>query len=208
MLALEVDEGEALEDADVVDRLVGDHGALGEREENVLLLDSAARAAVDEKFDVPVLRFGGPGLRLVASRGLLAGRLGLLAGLGLRERILREQLRLLRRILRGELDLGVRHDHRLIRRRLLLTGVPLNVTVATALRPRGMLDPVLGRLPLPDRDLDVALDPGEVLALLRRDEGDRPAGPADAPGPADPVDVDLAVVGEIEVDHVRDVLDV
>src|SRR5687767_3478660 len=62
-------------------------------------------------------------------------------------------------------------------------------------RPRRVLKPLLGRLPLADRRLDDPLDRLQVPLLFARREGDRPPGPADAAGAADPVNVDLGVVG-------------
>ena len=80
--------------------------------------------------------------------------------------------------------------------------------VVAPARARGVLDPLLGRLPLADRGLRLALDPGDLVALLVGDEGDRPPGAPDPAGAPDPVHVDLGVVGQVVVDDVGDVLDV
>ncbi len=79
--------------------------------------------------------------------------------------------------------------------------------IATA-RARRVLDPILGRLPLADLRLRLALDPRDLVELLAGDEGDRPTGAPNAAGAADAVHVDLGVVGKVVVDYVGDVLDV
>src|SRR5262249_38990721 len=48
---VDVDEGEAVKDVDVVDRLLGQDGALAQGPAQVLLCDAAALAAVDEELD-------------------------------------------------------------------------------------------------------------------------------------------------------------
>src|SRR6201994_1305309 len=49
LVGVDLDEGEAMEDADVVDGLVGEDGALAEGPAEVLLVDAGAFAAVDEE---------------------------------------------------------------------------------------------------------------------------------------------------------------
>ncbi len=60
------------------------------------------------------------------------------------------------------------------------------------------------------RDLhpDQLLDRGEGLDVVLAGEGDRPAGLAGARRPADPVDVVLRVHRQVDVDDVRDAVDV
>src|SRR6202000_848986 len=60
LVGVDLDEGEAVEDADVVDGVVGEDGALAEGPAQVLLVDAAALATIDEELG---------GLRLVAVVG-------------------------------------------------------------------------------------------------------------------------------------------
>src|SRR5215213_1912344 len=78
----EVDEREALQHPDLADRLLGDHGALGEGPADVVVVDAAAPAAVDEELGVLGLRrLAGPVAVSLADLGLAdLGR----GGLGLR----------------------------------------------------------------------------------------------------------------------------
>src|SRR4029453_12554115 len=81
----------------------------------------------------------------------------------------------------------------------LHVAVPCGLRLGHMLAPpraRRVLDALLGRLPLADRGLRLALDPRDLVALLRSDEGDRAAGATDAAGAPDPVHVDLGVVGQ------------
>ncbi len=66
------------------------------------------------------------------------------------------------------------------------------------------------RMLLDDRDdlSDKPLDIDEVGALILLAEGDRPARSASASSAADAVNIGLGDVGSIEVDDVRDILDV
>ncbi len=146
---VELDEREPVEHPDRADRVVRDHGALGERPADVLVVDPAAPPAVDEQLHQPV-----------ADRFLSPVRRG--------------------------------------RRRL----------VPSAPRPRGVLEALLGRLPLPDARLRLALDPSDLGQLLLGHEGDRAARPPHPSGAPDPMDVRLGHVGNVVVDHVGDVLDV
>src|SRR5680860_923730 len=51
LVAIDLDEGEAVQHADIVDRLLGEHGALAQGPAQVLLVDAAALTAVDEELD-------------------------------------------------------------------------------------------------------------------------------------------------------------
>ena len=76
-------------------------------------------------------------------------------------------------------------------------------------REAGDVDVVGGRqLHLGERLPRGALDRGHEPALARSDEADRVAGASGAPGAADAVHVRLGVGRDVEVDHVRDALDV
>src|ERR1044072_6860484 len=78
LIRIRLDEGKTVQDADVVDRLLGQHGTLAQGPAQVLLVDPAALAAVDEELD----RFAvGRGQLLVRRRGVAAvgARLGTLA---------------------------------------------------------------------------------------------------------------------------------
>ena len=83
-----------------------------------------------------------------------------------------------------------------------------SAAVLAAPRARGVLEPLLGRLPLADPRLRLALDAADLGALLRGHEGDRPPGAPDPPRAPDPVHVAIGGVGDVVVDHVGDVLDV
>src|SRR3954468_7480254 len=47
-----------------------------------------------------------------------------------------------------------------------------------------------------------------IVSLPRTDEGDSHAGAAGPAGPADAVHVTVAILGCVEVDHMRDVVDI
>src|ERR1044072_3537920 len=64
LVGVDLDEGEAVQDADVVDRVVGQDGALAQRPAQVLLGDAAALAAVDEELDRVGAGGGGRGARV------------------------------------------------------------------------------------------------------------------------------------------------
>src|SRR5206468_3439776 len=110
LVGIDLDEGEAVEDADVVDSLVGQDGALAQSPAEVFLVNAAALATVDEELDRPRLRL----LARVAAVAvaLRASRVALTA------------LAAISRL------------------------APLALPPA---RTRRVLEPLLGRLPLPDR---------------------------------------------------------
>src|SRR6185503_4366373 len=142
LVGVDLDEGEAVQDADVVDGLVGQDGALAERPAEVLLVDPAALAAVDEEL------------------GGLLSVLRVAVGRRFRDAL---GLRLLGR---GVVTVG----GRLCLLRLTLLTPPLARTAFASAWRRRVLEPLLRALPLADFRVDVALDAADLVALLRRHE--------------------------------------
>src|SRR5439155_12303922 len=109
------------------------------------------------------------------------------------------------RLVRGATRLGVARAARL----LVLGGLVAvrrnrgDDLLRGALRGRRRLA-VPERGPRLDRGVRVAAHRVEVALLPRRDQGDRAARPADAPGAPDPVHVQLGRVRHVVVDYVRD----
>src|SRR4029077_17736922 len=163
-----------MQDADLVDRLLGEHRALAQGPAQVLLADPAALAAGDEELDRVALRRVGilHVLRLVPL-WLVLRRLDLL-WLG---------NAVLARTARTDLLAAFATVARPAALRTL--------RALTTAWPRRVLKPLLRALPLANRGLDVALDASDLIALSGGDEGDRAARAANPPRPPDAMDVGL-----------------
>src|SRR5690349_4645863 len=79
--------------------------------------------------------------------------------------------------------------------------------VRASVVPDALCRGAIGRVELA-AEAQVARDPAHVARLLGAEERDADAGVPGAAGAPDPVDVALAVGGRVEVDDVRDAVDV
>ena len=134
LIGVDLDEGEAVQDADVVDGLVGQDGALAERPAQVVLVDPAALAAVDEELVVAGLS---PSSGRRRARRAAPSASCAVAGSPRRRR---PSSRLLA-------------SSRLLRRRAFAAAARLARGALAAARARRVLEPLLGALPLADRRL-------------------------------------------------------